>query len=62
MHFAGSPWQRPISGRTTDFCGINFFNPSASTSLFAKLDVTFGDATRRRRRQGRHARLPVAET
>jgi hypothetical protein len=23
--------------------GVNFFNPSASTSVFAKLDVTFGD-------------------
>jgi autotransporter family porin len=23
--------------------GVNFFNPSANTSVFAKLDVTFGD-------------------
>jgi hypothetical protein len=23
--------------------GANFFNPTASTSVFAKLDVTFGD-------------------
>ena len=23
--------------------GVNFFSPSANTSLFAKLDVTFGD-------------------
>jgi len=23
--------------------GVNFFNPSANTSLFAKVDVTFGD-------------------
>ncbi len=23
--------------------GVNFFNPSASTAVFAKLDVTFGD-------------------
>ena len=23
--------------------GVNFFNPTASTSVFAKLDVTFGD-------------------
>jgi autotransporter family porin len=22
--------------------GVNFFNPSAKTSVFAKLDVTFG--------------------
>jgi autotransporter family porin len=22
---------------------VNFFNPSANTSVFAKLDVTFGD-------------------
>jgi hypothetical protein len=25
--------------------GVNFFSPSASTSLFAKLDVTFGEET-----------------
>ena len=24
---------------------VNFFSPSASTSLFAKLDVTFGEET-----------------
>ena len=23
--------------------GVNFFNPGANTSVFAKLDVTFGD-------------------
>ncbi len=23
--------------------GVNFFNPSANTSVFAKVDVTFGD-------------------
>ncbi|HEY6670355.1 MAG TPA: hypothetical protein VI075_05405 [Methyloceanibacter sp.] len=23
--------------------GVNFFNPSANTSVFAKLDITFGD-------------------
>jgi len=23
--------------------GVNFFNPSAGTAVFAKLDVTFGD-------------------
>jgi len=23
--------------------GVNFFNPSANTSVFPKLDVTFGD-------------------
>jgi autotransporter family porin len=23
--------------------GVNFFNPTANTSVFAKLDVTFGD-------------------
>ena len=23
--------------------GVNFFNPSASTAVFAKVDVTFGD-------------------
>ena len=25
--------------------GVNFFSPNAQTSLFAKLDVTFGDET-----------------
>ena len=25
--------------------GANFFNPSANTSVFAQLDVTFGDDT-----------------
>jgi hypothetical protein len=25
--------------------GVNFFSPGALTSLFAKLDVTFGDDT-----------------
>ena len=23
--------------------GVNFFNPSANTTVFAKVDVTFGD-------------------
>ena len=23
--------------------GVNFFNPTANTSVFAKVDVTFGD-------------------
>jgi autotransporter family porin len=23
--------------------GVNFFNPSAATAVFAKVDVTFGD-------------------
>jgi hypothetical protein len=26
-------------------CGVNFFSPGTQTSLFAKLDVTFGDET-----------------
>jgi hypothetical protein len=25
--------------------GVNFFSPGTSTSLFAKLDVTFGEET-----------------
>jgi len=35
---------------------VNFFNPSANTSVFAQVDVTFGDDPRRCRRQGWHAR------
>lgn len=46
------PWSRPaapfISRLTHKMwgevsAGVNFFNPSANTSVFAKLDVTFGD-------------------
>jgi hypothetical protein len=40
--------------------GVNFFNPSASTSVFAKVDVTFGDDLDGCRRQSRHARELVA--
>jgi hypothetical protein len=36
-----------------------WFDRTASTSVFAKVDVTFGRGYRRRRRQGRHARLLV---
>jgi hypothetical protein len=39
--------------------GVNFFNPSANTSVFAKVDVTFRRGHRRRRRQGQHARRLV---
>ena len=35
--------------------GVNFFNPSADTSVFTKVDVTFRRGYRRHRRQGRHA-------
>jgi L,D-transpeptidase YcbB len=35
--------------------GVNFFNPSANTPVFAKLDVTLRRQYRRRRRQSRHA-------
>jgi hypothetical protein len=34
---------------------VNFFNPAANTSLFAKVDVTFGEDLDGVR-QGRHAR------
>jgi autotransporter family porin len=40
--------------------GVNFFNPSANTSVFAKGRCHLRRRYRRRRRQGRHARRLVA--
>ncbi len=39
FHFEDNP--QDVWGEVS--AGVNFFNPSANTSVFAKLDVTFGD-------------------
>jgi hypothetical protein len=42
--YAGfSPWGAAARTALEVSAGVNFFNPSAGTAVFAKVDVTFGD-------------------